>query len=322
MTKITVSIAILLSVATYGYTAQPAHTKSVSAAPAAQSVKRGVNDGEGDDYLNYSIPPTAYKIGPKHDRDRAYLLINYLDHKPSPGKADDRLIGTDMLLARTNRLIERDLYKNEKRHGVQRKWYENGTLKSEEPYRNGVMHGVFKCWDETGKLVGCYKMINGTGVKKIYYSNGRLREECGYQNNSMHGMRYTFYDNGQITSLEEFKHGALVGNSFSFYPTGAISTVCACQQDATKDTARVVVVVSFDENGEIDDDVVYRIGWEEVSKDKYLDLAKANPKILQLEQNPTNYKNRVDDRIRAVVKRYKESLPVKIPLECPKEEAK
>jgi antitoxin component YwqK of YwqJK toxin-antitoxin module len=316
------AIMLSLPLATYSYAEKPSETINESKTKSADRVPQYVAE---DNYLSYSIPADAYQSAPVHDRSPSHLLVEYYDRKPTPGKVEAKHIGTDTLLTRKNKniLIERNLFKNGKKHGMQRTWYESGVLMSEEPYKNGVMNGVFKHWDETGKLVGCYKMMEGTGVKIIYYPNGRLREERGYRNNDKYGMQYTFHDNGQIEFYEEYKLEGLVGNSFLFYSTGEPQTIYAHQRNKAWDILEATcIIVDFDENGKVDGDIVYRVNGDEVSEDNYQKLFKGNPTFPKYEQNPDDYKKLVDDRVKAIIKKYKEMPPVKIPLEPPKEVAK
>jgi antitoxin component YwqK of YwqJK toxin-antitoxin module len=43
-------------------------------------------------------------------------------------------------------------YKNGKREGVRKRWYESGAKKSLKTYKNGIENGLRKEWDENGKL--------------------------------------------------------------------------------------------------------------------------------------------------------------------------
>lgn len=180
---------------------------------------------EKEDYLDYGIPEDAIKGRTYFDRRGETESVNYFDrHKihvtrvsdpSSPFRDEPEWVGTEGFSVKTKRLVRRELFTNidgrRVRHGVQREWYEDGNPKSEEPYRNGLMHGLFQYWDEQGRLVGCYRMVDGTGARKIYFPNGRLREEYHYRSGVFHGPHYQFHDNGQMWSMGEADCGRWLG---------------------------------------------------------------------------------------------------------------
>jgi len=62
-------------------------------------------------------------------------------------------------------------------HGLRRMWHRNGQLAEEQTYRHGILHGICRQWNEDGKLLGSYRMENGTGLQRSWHSNGRLNQE-------------------------------------------------------------------------------------------------------------------------------------------------
>jgi hypothetical protein len=54
--------------------------------------------------------------------------------------------------------------KDGKPHGKQYYWIAPGKLSSVEPYENGLAHGVAKQWSTSAKLIGTYRMNQGTGI--------------------------------------------------------------------------------------------------------------------------------------------------------------
>ena len=54
--------------------------------------------------------------------------------------------------------------KNGMRHGTIYDWYCNGILNSSLPYVDDRAHGIAKQWAISGKLMGTYKMMQGTGI--------------------------------------------------------------------------------------------------------------------------------------------------------------
>jgi len=62
-------------------------------------------------------------------------------------------------------------------HGLRRMWHRNGQLAEEQTYRHGILHGICRQWNEDGKLLGSYRMENGTGLQRSWHGNGRLNQE-------------------------------------------------------------------------------------------------------------------------------------------------
>ena len=89
-------------------------------------------------------------------------------------------------------------YKNGKKHGIAKRYYENGKLASEIPYKNGEIHGVAKGYYESGKLASETPYKNGEphGVVKWYYENGKLMSEFPFENGEQHGANKGYYEMG------------------------------------------------------------------------------------------------------------------------------
>jgi len=55
--------------------------------------------------------------------------------------------------------------------------HRNGQLATEELYFDGRLHGVVRQWNEHGRLLGSFRMTQGTGTQKSWHDNGRLNLE-------------------------------------------------------------------------------------------------------------------------------------------------
>lgn len=84
---------------------------------------------------------------------------------------------------RNGQLREEVPLRKGQRHGLCQTWHKNGVLASTEPYQDGLLHGVCRQWNEAGRLLGKYKMIQGTGIQRAWHENGRLQMEIS----SVHG---------------------------------------------------------------------------------------------------------------------------------------
>lgn len=73
-------------------------------------------------------------------------------------------------------------YKDGKREGLWRYWYENGNLWSEGYYKADVRHGRSTVWHENGKKYyeGHYTDGERTGKWKFWDEDGKLLKEIDY----------------------------------------------------------------------------------------------------------------------------------------------
>ena len=280
---------------------------------------------EDTSYLDYSIPPNAEKIGPHDVRGFAgqHLTgINYV----IPSNSKDPLFPHVLVGRETfdnGVLIHRELYLPhresylpiEKKHGVQREWYLNGQLKSEEPYRDGVMHGVFKTWSEKGALIGQSTIVEGTGKLEVYDEEGVLTKEINYQGNRENGLfvsRLDYPEDHRI-SLVWFKKGERVGIAYGFYEDGTLSGM----NFAAKRGSYVGPAIHFDKSGAVETVkwlLVQRGSQQTVTEAEYAQAAALDPTLPPYYHEPDKYKELVSPEVRALVKHYQE-MRVKIPLE-------
>ena len=78
-------------------------------------------------------------------------------------------------------------YKNGKKHGIAKRYYENGNLEYETPYKNGKKHGIEKWYYENGNLwyETPYENDKRHGIAKAYYENGSLQAQVTYENDNV-----------------------------------------------------------------------------------------------------------------------------------------
>ena len=80
-------------------------------------------------------------------------------------------------------------FKNGKREGTSREYYEDGTLKTEWSYADGKLNGISKAYYLNGILRTEENYVDGikSGVTRIYYENGVIWLECTYENGEQEG---------------------------------------------------------------------------------------------------------------------------------------
>ncbi len=77
--------------------------------------------------------------------------------------------------------------KDKMRGCVEKGYYDNGQLQSENPYKNGQRNGIAKGYYESGQLFIeiPYENDKKKDVSKDYYESGQLKEERIYKNGKL-----------------------------------------------------------------------------------------------------------------------------------------
>lgn len=109
--------------------------------------------------------------------------------------------------------VEECSYENGVKHGVLRRWWDNGRLHMEASFKHGVMDDMFKTLSEDGILCDSGIYVNGlfTGVKRmrheIIFNAGHLNLSTG----EMGGLSdEIYYENGKIIRSRKWnKYGEL-----------------------------------------------------------------------------------------------------------------
>ena len=81
-------------------------------------------------------------------------------------------------------LAYKGYYKEDKKVGQHKRWYNNGQLEREENFNNqGELNGLLSSWSENGQInfERYYKNGEREGVWKEWYENGQLKSETVYK---------------------------------------------------------------------------------------------------------------------------------------------
>ena len=265
-------------------------------------------DMDDESHLSYSIPDNAVKVGPRAGRG-GIISTTYLN--PDTDDINKKLVGIEFFDKKTKKRTKLVLYKNRKKHGVQKEWYKDGFPKSEAPYKNDIMHGVFKHWDDKGNLVGFYRILNGTGVKKVFFSNGKVKEKREFQNNKITGESFVFYNSGQANSLNWKKDGLYYTDGFAFHENGKLYCYGKFETRAQLNGPTVY----FSKTGQpIEKELVYYIHGKKVTKEEYLEASEKDSTLPKLEEDLEKYKEYALEKTQAIIDKYKNMEPVEIPL--------
>ena len=262
-----------------------------------------------DDYLKYGIPPAAKKSDRFNSRDVGKKWVTYF--LPNLEPSANSLIASETYDG--ERLIERALYKDGFKHGVQREWYRNGQLRTEAPYKNGVMHGTFRIWNELGHLIAQYEMMNGAGRVKIYSDNGELVRENQIENSVGNGLSMEVHARDSTRSLFWQKDGEVFGKSFGFCANGKLRHLICYSTDHIPHGP----YISFSEEG-ISTEKKWFVDGSEVSESEYAVAAAKNPALPPYYEDAAKYREFTNGEVKALLEKYGNLPRVKIPLEFDK----
>lgn len=113
-------------------------------------------------------------------------------------------------------------YREGKKHGVWKTFWDNEKVKTEENYFYGLREGYFKEFDRDGNLLSIKKYENdyivedapelaNYEVRTDYYKNGKIRIVQSYKDNIPQGIRKEYSPEGQIVKSYIFRNGLIVG---------------------------------------------------------------------------------------------------------------
>ncbi|NGX58787.1 MAG: hypothetical protein K940chlam3_01695, partial [Chlamydiae bacterium] len=103
-------------------------------------------------------------------------------------------------------------------HGIQKRWYPNGQLQSEENYENGEKHGLCRAWYSNGNLAVEGHFVQGKedGVHKLWGEEGTFIAESSYLNGEYHG-RSSEWTDGSLKKKIHYQNGQIHGDEELFY---------------------------------------------------------------------------------------------------------
>lgn len=117
-------------------------------------------------------------------------------------------------------------FRDDKREGILKGYGKNGNLEVVFNYKNGQPEGIAKAYYESGELRGVINFLNGLleGVSKEYYKSGRLQKEEHYKKGKFEGKSKSYYESGKLLSEENYKDDKLNGKAIYYYENGKPSS--------------------------------------------------------------------------------------------------
>lgn len=89
------------------------------------------------------------------------------------------------------------------KHGVQKTFWENGSIKGEYGWSHGVADGTVREYSDDGKLISVGHFTNGQqdSTEVQYYSDGTIKANCEYAEGMVNGRCTFYYPNGKVKLL-------------------------------------------------------------------------------------------------------------------------
>jgi len=119
--------------------------------------------------------------------------------------------GVEIFYTKEKTLWETSFFNN-KKHGEEIFYYENGKLKSNCMYVNDVRYGLCKYYYSTGELYETVSYVNGkpNGLTNRYYISGELEGEIYFLNGKPNGKAKKYYKDKKLKSMIIFSAGLFV----------------------------------------------------------------------------------------------------------------
>lgn len=125
-------------------------------------------------------------------------------------------------------------YKDGKRNGVLKEYFENGNLKTIQHFKNGFNVDTALYYHINGKLaaIQIHKEGNKTGCWKKYNEAGKLYSEMCFENDLLNGTLSTYtYKTLRLIERYHFKDGSKDGKQETFYNSGKLKSVVYYKED-------------------------------------------------------------------------------------------
>lgn len=216
----------------------------------------------------------------KLKKEAHYVLL-----KPDSSVLDQAFI----LYERNGSVSVEGFYKKGKKEGTW-KTYEDGNLTRLETYKNNKLHGIQKRFVNRQEINSgiFYEEIEVNGVfqKNVYdgtcierFADGSLKKEEHYVMGIREGLFQEFYDNKQLKSSSSYKHNLLTGKQQQYDPNGQLTfetTYDIMYTDTGEVSVRHGTEMSW-RNGKLD----YEEQWRSGKRDGYCRYFNTNGTLLR-----------------------------------------
>lgn len=118
-------------------------------------------------------------------------------------------------------------YQDDKQHGIQQSWFENGQKATEENFTQGKKTGLSRAWNMSGQILHQeeYRWGNFHDTQSYWYSNGKPKASYQYEFGSQIGYQTEWHENGNRKSLNFYRNGRLHNAQRTWDENGKLTNV-------------------------------------------------------------------------------------------------
>jgi antitoxin component YwqK of YwqJK toxin-antitoxin module len=121
--------------------------------------------------------------------------------------------------------VEEGYYKDDRRHGVWKKYYPTGKLRSEITYNVGRPEGPYTIYYTNGNLEekGNWDDGKNIGEFKRFFENGKPQQQFFFdESGKRNGTQYYYHDNGNLALVVDIVNGKENGDMKRYSPEGVL----------------------------------------------------------------------------------------------------
>ena len=132
------------------------------------------------------------------------LLLVSCGNGKQPATQDD---GVQRSYWDNGKLKSEQRFVDGKLDGPYKTWYDNGQVFQDGQYANGMMDGSWLIFYPDGQLASKALYDKGTGKQTCYDNDGCIIMEVSYVDNLKHGKEIHYATDGTVVQIIEYDHG-------------------------------------------------------------------------------------------------------------------
>lgn len=123
-------------------------------------------------------------------------------------------------------VVEEGNYSDNRKHGLWKRYWPSGKLRSEIHYRDGRPEGEYKTYYASGRLEehSTWFSNHNTGDFKRYHTNGNLHQAFVFaENGKRNGIQRYYHENGRLAMEVNIVNGKESGTMKRYNPDGSLA---------------------------------------------------------------------------------------------------
>jgi len=130
-----------------------------------------------------------------------------------------------VLYHRDGKIKGKGFYKNGKKEGSWKYWFDNQRVRSSLFYKNGEEEGIQETWHENGQKRSRKQYLDGRahGEWEAWYSNSQKKESLSFNDGLRTGKYVKWHANGQVHTDGQYDYGDQHGTWKQYDETGTMT---------------------------------------------------------------------------------------------------